>query len=103
MTIRLPVECRRQDNGASTVVRTITQNVSTGGMYMELDSPDFQAGDRFDIELTIPPAEGVSPYEGRAGCRAEVLRIDDVRPQTGSLPRRYGVAARFLDRLRFSY
>ncbi|MFQ5429600.1 MAG: PilZ domain-containing protein [Phycisphaerae bacterium] len=104
IAIRLPVECRREEaGGGRVIVRTITQDVSSGGMYLELDSPDFNVGDRLEVELTVPPAEGVSPYQGRARCAAEVLRVRrlDTGKQPGEL--RYGVATRFLDRLRFSY
>jgi hypothetical protein len=85
------------------VVRTITQNISTGGMYLELDSADFQPGDRLDIELTVPAAEGVSSNEGRARCTAEVLRVPPVRDGAKGAVKRYGVATRFLNRLRISY
>ena len=104
IAIRLPVECRREKaGGGRVIVRTITQDVSSGGMYIELDSPDFNVGDRLEVELTVPPAEGVSPYQGRARCAAAVLRVQRLNPgeQQGML--RYGVATRFPDRLRFSY
>jgi len=103
LAIRLPVECRRDDDGRTSVVRTITQNVSTGGMYLELDASEFQPGDRVLVELIVPPAEGVSPYQGRATCRAEILRVGQVTERTPSGLERLGVAARFLDRLRLAY
>ncbi|HVP12634.1 MAG TPA: PilZ domain-containing protein [Phycisphaerae bacterium] len=103
MSIRLPVECRREGDGRSLVVRTITQNVSTGGLYLELDSPDFALGDNLRVDLTVPAAEGVSPYQGRATCNAQVVRLDPPERTTEEKRRRFGVAARFLDRLRISY
>lgn len=101
--IRLPVACRKDENGGRSFVRTVTQNISTGGMYLELDSGEFQPGDRLHVELTVPPAEGVSPYEGRAKCAAEVLRAEPVPASVPSGIERFGIAARFLDRLRISY
>lgn len=85
------------------IVRTLTGNISTGGMYLELDDADFQPGDRLQVELTLPPAEGVSVFEGRASSSAEVLRV--LPPVDDSLParRRFRIACRFLDRLRLSY
>ncbi|MCG8409462.1 MAG: PilZ domain-containing protein [Phycisphaerales bacterium] len=103
MEIRLPVECRREDGDGACIIRTITQNVSTGGMYIELDSPDFGVGDRLRIELTVPAAEGVSPYQGRAICAAEVLRVQPLSPKDAGDPQRFGIASRFLDKLRISY
>ncbi len=103
LAIRLPVECRREDDDQTSIVRTITQNVSTGGMYLELDIPEFQPGDRFLVELIVPPAEGVSPYQGRASCQAEVLRVGPVARSSPGTLQRHGVAARFLGRLRIAY
>jgi hypothetical protein len=103
MAICLPVECRRIGPTPAVVVRTITQNVSTGGLYLELDQPDFEPGDRLNIELTIPPAEGVGPYTGRAACTAEVLRVEPVDGPAAGQSRRFGIAARFLDRLQTVY
>ncbi|MBN2561380.1 MAG: PilZ domain-containing protein [Phycisphaerae bacterium] len=103
LSIRLPVECRKESEDSRYLVRTVTQNVGSGGAYLELDSADFQPGDRLRLELTVPPAEGVSSYEGRATCAAEVLRVQAVSNGPRGSVRRYGVAARFLDRLRISY
>lgn len=103
LNIRLPVECRRQGDGHRTLVRTITQNISSGGMYIELDAPDFRRGDQLEIELTVPPAEGVSSYQGRATCAAEVLRVQPLGGRAEGSVERFGVATRFLDRLRISY
>jgi len=72
-------------------------------MYLELDGADFVPGDRLEVELTLPPAEGVSAFEGRASCPAEVLRVEPLHSAPPGSGRRFGVAGRFLDRLRFSY
>lgn len=105
MEIRLPVACRRKTSEGPQAVRSVTQNISSGGLYIEVDTPGFQVGDQLQMELTVPPAEGVSPYEGRASCRVQVSRIDRIeRRRTGRPARpRFGIAAQFLDRLRFSY
>jgi hypothetical protein len=113
LEIRLPVELRivnpegdlADGDGASvsTIIRTVTRNISTGGMYLELDEPGFQSGDRLSVQIKIPPAEGVSAYPGVGTCEAEVLRCaPSSRDSTGAVER-YGIAARFLDRLRITY
>lgn len=103
LNIRLPVECTRDEGSSRYVVRTITKNVSAGGTYLEMDSADLQPGDRLRIELTLPPSEGVSPYQGRAACDAEVIRVCPTSDGQNDAVRRFGVATRFLDRLRISY
>lgn len=100
LDIRLPVECRVLRGDTTHLVRTITRNISTGGLYLELDAPDFAEGDRLDVELVLPPSEGVSPYPGRANCRAEVVRVREIGATTAA---RFGIAARFLSRLRMSF
>jgi hypothetical protein len=101
LEMRLPVECRHARDGETFVVRTVTQNISTGGMYFELDRPDFAAGDEIDLELTMPAAEGVYPYEGRASCSAKIIRADRISAADGS--DRFAMAAEFRDRLRLRY
>jgi hypothetical protein len=103
LNIRLPVEIRKESTGYRQLIRTVTRNISSGGVYLELDIAEYQPRDRLHLELTLPPAEGVSPYEGRAGCTAEVTRVQPVRNERTGAIDRFGVAARFLDRLRFSY
>jgi hypothetical protein len=103
LAIRLPVECRREDADPTSIVRTITHHVSTGGMYLEMDTPEFRPGDRLLVELIVPPAEGVSPYQGRASCQAEVLRVGPVACSSPGTLQRQGVATRFLGRLRLAY
>lgn len=103
MVIRLPVECRKDVDSQTCIVRTITRDVSTGGMSFELDAPDFCVGDRLRIDLTVPPAEGVSPYQGRASCRAEVLRISRMTVANADSVERHLIAARFLGTLRLEY
>jgi len=105
MEIRLPVACRRRSSQGPQVVRSVTRNISSGGLYVEVDTPGLQVGDRLQMELTVPPAEGVSPYEGRASCRVQVARVDHIERHRTGRPARpgFGIAAQFLDRLRFSY
>lgn len=95
MSIRLPVELQAPRASRPHIVRTLTQNVSTGGMYIESDAEDFVAGEVLDVALTLPAAEGVSSYPTRARTRALVLRVDSLDDRS-----RFGIAARFVERLR---
>jgi len=103
IAIRLPVEIRQRRADGLYVVRTITRNLSTGGMFVELDTADFRSADRLDVELRIPAAEGVSPYQGRASCAAEVLRVQEIPAGESESDRQFGIAVRFLDKLRINY
>ncbi len=103
LEIRLPVEFRQSRADGVYVVRTVTRNVSSGGFYLELDSAEFRPGDRLDVEMAIPAADGVSPYPGRATTHAEILRVDPLEKRGELDIRRYALAARFLEPLRFSY
>lgn len=79
-------------------------NVAPGGVYFETEDDSLKSGQLIELEMTLPPAAGSSPYFGRGAAVAEVLRV--VRLPTlsppGSAPR-FGVAARFRERLRLNY
>jgi hypothetical protein len=102
LDLELPLECRCAADG-DQAIRAVTKNVSTGGLYFEHDGPKLAAGALIDISLTLPASEGVWPYEGRVRCAARILRsttIEGQGLQRGSLQ---GIAAQFVDRLRFSF
>jgi hypothetical protein len=106
LKMRLPVECRRGEGESAPLVRAMTRDICSRGVFLEMDAPAFRPLDRLVVELTLPPAEGVSLYEGRATCDAEVLRstpLSDGDGDAAARPHRYGVAARFLRPLRLSY
>ncbi len=99
MGIELPVEIRRLTQDGEPV-RTITRNISTGGLFVELDQTQWTVGDRLFVRMTLPPEEGVSPYAGEASCEAEVVRAD---AKLASRPGHVGLGVRFLDRLKLSF
>ena len=103
LEVPLPIEFRLARDEGDLIVHTVTRNISSGGLYLELDSPDFKPGDRVDVELSLPAAEGVSPYPGRAAVQVEILRVTPLDDRRGAAHSRYGLAARFLEPLRFSY
>ena len=105
LDIRLPLECRRRDGGEESSFRTVSLNVSTGGLYFEADMEDLQPGMLLDLELTVPPGDGHWPWHGRVSAVGEVIRVCTIDPGTeaGSRARRVGVAARFRERLKLSF
>lgn len=69
-------------------------------MHFELDGPDFDVGDRLDVEISLPAGNGVYTSHGRAICRAEIVRVE---PVTGTdHAGRLGHAVRFIERLQLS-
>lgn len=103
LDIRLPLQyCPVNDSGVN-VCRTVTRNISTGGVYFETDDLELKAGMMIDLDLTVPPGEGYSPYQGHVTSLGEVIRVDDLGPSANANTRRVGVATRFRDNLRLSF
>lgn len=110
LAIRLPLECCSADLGREHALRTVTANVSTGGLYFELDLMDEVAVPEIDsllnVELTVPPGDGYFPYEGRVSSVGEVVWCDSLtRPGDAEAegPPRVGVGVRFRDPLKLSF
>ncbi len=110
LAIRLPLECSPPDQGRDGAIRTVTSDVSTGGVAFEIDQLEGvtvpPVSSLLNIELTVPPGDGHFPYEGRVTGVAEVVRCDR-RPRTtasrADAPARFGVAARFREPLRLAF
>lgn len=103
LDIRLPLQYCSADESGVEVCRTVTRNISTGGVYFETDDLSIQPGTLIDLRLTIPPGEGYSPYQGHISSIGEVVRVDDLGPTAHADTRRIGVATRFRDGLRLSF
>jgi hypothetical protein len=94
--MRLPIECQLE--GCPGLLRSVTQNVSTGGLYFEMDVPAGAVAPRqgasLKFDLTVPPGAGHSPYQGRISGTAELVRC---RPVAAATPTsdRCGIAVRF--------
>ena len=105
LSIRLPVECCPSQLDRQHSVRTVTSNISTGGLYFEVDLiegvAEPQPQSLLNVELTVPPGDGHFPYEGRLNSVAEVIRCDRLS-QTGARER-LGVAARFREPLKLTF
>lgn len=107
LPIQLPLICRDPERPDHVVMQTRTINVSTGGIYFETLADNLRAGQRLDLELTIPPGEGHFPYQGRVTAPARIIRVKGVAPQPDApglahVPR-VGVAATFDDSLKLSF
>jgi hypothetical protein len=108
LSIRLPMEFYPPEPGREAALRTVTRNISTGGVYFEVDllngMPLPQVGSVLRLELTVPPGDGHFPYEGRVSSVAQVIRTDPLAPPPAEADgRRIGLAARFREPLKLTF
>ncbi len=113
LNIRLPVEYRPVPQNGGQAIRTVTENISTGGVYCEMDMLEGvtppQVGSVWEVELTVPPGDGYFPYHGRASSMVEVIRWYEpastlTASSCDSQPlRRIGIAARFREPLKLAF
>ncbi|UCD28292.1 MAG: PilZ domain-containing protein [Planctomycetota bacterium] len=110
LNIRLPLECYPAGTERERVLRTVTRDISTGGMYFEM--PLFsevsvpKINSLLDVELTVPPGDGYFPYVGHVRSVAEVVRCEPLPANEGSqpdLPSHIGVAAKFHEPLKLNF
>jgi len=85
------------DQADATAIRGATRDISSGGLRFQTTAAGLQPGDRLDLTLNLPPADGVWPADSVATCSVEVLRVRCDAP--GSMD----VAARFLEPIRFRF
>ena len=93
MTIRLPIECVSSSNGHQVTYRTVTTDISSGGVCFEADGNDFPVRACLEIELGVPPGDGHSPYAGRVRGTGRVVRVD--RGNGDPAHAKYRIAANF--------
>jgi hypothetical protein len=91
--IRLPLECTATMGDRQVTCRTVTHDISSGGLCFEAESDEFPLSATFNLELGIPPGDGHSPYPGRVRGTGQVVRVEQVR-ESGS-PTRFRIAAQF--------
>ena len=110
LAMQLPLEFYPADGDRGHMLRTTTTNISPGGLMFEADvlngAPVPAEHSFINVELTVPPGDGHSPYEGSVRSVAEVLRCQriesDVAP-TGLPHRRLRIAARFHEPLKLAF
>jgi hypothetical protein len=110
LSIRLPLEYSASADNGQRTLRTISSNISTGGVYFELDvidgAPIPRLNSVLNVALTVPPGDGYFPYEGEVTGTARVVRCDPLESSTSSppdTPARLGIAARFCQPLKLAF
>ncbi|MCC7194275.1 MAG: PilZ domain-containing protein [Gemmatimonadaceae bacterium] len=108
LSIRLPLECSPA-GVEGEILRATAANISTGGLYFEVEVPEGSAPPAprslLEVALSVPPGEGHFPYEGRVSSTARVVRCDVLEAAAGAGPgtRRLGIAASFCEPLKLSF
>lgn len=98
LDMKLPILVRhRGEAGGLDVVQTTTSNISTDGFYFDTNAENIRIGDVLDLDLTLPPAAGVSAFEGHASAAGDVVRVEKL---AGG---RMGVGGRFRAPIKLLY
>lgn len=99
--LRLPVQCWHGDRGQGggrLIARSVTSDISTGGVRFESNSDQIAPGVQLRLVFTIPPDLGHLPYGSELTATAEVLRVQGL-DQNGTVTQ---AAARFVEPLKFN-
>lgn len=91
------VSCHAVGPAAGESHEGLAVNVSRGGLYFET-SGGFEPGSLVQMELSIPPTQGVLEFGGKMAGFARVLRTKSIRASEageGSSGGRLGVAVQF--------
>lgn len=99
--MRIPVELRGFGQDRPRILHTCSRNISSTGILVEMEGDAFRMGDPLEIEMMLPPAEGVSSESCRATCSGRVTRVEFIGAADGR-PGRTGLGIQFSDRLRLS-
>lgn len=98
LDLRLPLEYYKTDMGRPGVARTMTVNVSTGGVYFETTCEDIKTGDSLALEVGVPPGDARFPMHGKFATTGKVVRTEKIHnPATQNQPAftSLGVASKF--------
>lgn len=107
LAMRLPMEYSPAGKGEPQALRTTSSNISTGGLYFEVDpiegisTPELNS--LLNVSLTVPPGDGHFPYEGKVTGTAEVVRCDRLASPGGEAPARIGIGVRFREPLKLAF
>ena len=71
-----------------------TVNVTTGGLYFEIQGKALKPGSLLEVEVSIPPERGVLEFGGSISGFAKVLRADLISEED-STNNKQGIAVQF--------
>ncbi len=104
LQMHLPLEFRRVAESAGQQYRSVTHDVSTGGIYFETVLDNLREGELLDIEMTIPPGQGHFPYQGRVSSVAKVVRANKHAGSANAVSSlRMGIGVAFRESFKLSF
>ncbi len=80
--LKLPVVCNKVGVSANKLFTGTTVDVSSGGALIDINADGLHAGELVNIEMPIPPTEGLLEYGGRFSTYGRVLRVHE--PKSGT-------------------
>ena len=95
-SVEAPLLIRRTGAQGSASTEEVTKNVSLAGVYFETEEGHPYADNEIVMASVSIPESSVRefPFTRLAG-RGRVVRIDEVREQEPSRPKRFGIALEF--------
>lgn len=79
LSLRLKVICHAVGTAEGRYHTGNTVNASPGGMLIEIYGANFAPGGLINIEMTVPPTQGLLEYGGKFAAHARVLRCETPR------------------------
>jgi hypothetical protein len=96
LPLQLDMLCQRVGSSGSDIYTGKTINVSTGGVLFHVAEGKLNHDDLLNLELTVPPTEGLLELGGKVSTFARVIRVHQIRHSSGKHSH-HAVAAEFLD------
>jgi hypothetical protein len=96
LPLQLDLLCQRVGMDGNDVYTGKTMNVSTGGVLFRVVEGKLKCDDLLNVELTVPPTEGLLELGGKVSTLARVIRVHAPK-SVSSLQSHHAVAAEFLE------
>ena len=87
--LKLPVICNKVGIPTGKLYTGTTVDVSSGGALIDINTDGFKQGELVNIEMPIPPTEGLLEYGGKFSSYGRVLRVHE--PKSGTAADRAAV------------
>lgn len=87
-------------------MRSVTSNVSTGGLYFETTDESLKAGDTLTFELGIPEGDNRFPKNGTISTTGKIVRltnIGDISDESSAPLKKVGIAACFQEGFKLAF